>query len=154
MIFGDRTDQLRLVAPQAARFLEEHANCLEELPEGRFDLDESGDTFVNIVSFTTKKRTDAQFETHRVYADIHVPLRGEEVIEVIDAASVRDTTPYSEADDIAFQGNEAQGASQRLKPGTFLLVMPEDAHMPGVAAEEPAMLKKAIFKIKASDLIR
>lgn len=154
MIFGDRTDQLGLIAPAAARFLEEHANDLGSLKTGRYELDGADEAFVNIVVFTTKERDEAQFETHRIYADIHVPLQGEEIIEVKDAADLPDTTPYDEADDIAFQGNGALGAPCRLSPGAFLLVMPEDSHMPGVAADKPAPLKKAIFKIKASDLAR
>lgn len=40
------------------------------------------------------------------------------------------------------------GTDHVLKPGDMVVLFPEDAHMPCVAAEGPAQMKKAVFKIR------
>jgi beta-galactosidase beta subunit len=37
-----------------------------------------------------------------------------------------------------------------VSQGTFMLLMPEDGHMPGIAADAPALVKKAVVKIEAA----
>ena len=40
-----------------------------------------------------------------------------------------------------------------MTPGRWCLVMPEDAHMPGVSIDDaPAPVKKAVFKVRVEHL--
>lgn len=40
------------------------------------------------------------------------------------------------------------GALLEILKGSFYIVYPQDAHMPGLHVEEPMQFKKAVFKVK------
>ncbi|MBT7598814.1 MAG: DUF386 family protein, partial [Gemmatimonadetes bacterium] len=35
-----------------------------------------------------------------------------------------------------------------MQAGQFIVLWPQDAHMPGMAIDSPAPVKKAVFKVK------
>jgi biofilm protein TabA len=53
--------------------------------------------------------------------------------------------PYDEEKDILF--GKGTGEFVALRPGRFIVLFPQDAHMPGVSVSAPAPVRKAVVKI-------
>ncbi len=151
MIFSTDLNQMALVSPTAAAFIAEHD--FATLVCGRHDLGE-GD-FVNVMEYTTKLRQDACYEAHRNYVDIQVVIQGAEQIEVAPVDVLEVTSPYDTDGDCALYDGASVGERFLMTPGRWCLVMPEDAHMPGVSLNDaPAPVKKAVFKVRVDHLVR
>lgn len=148
MLFSTDMAQLAFVSRKAAAFAASHD--LAGLENGRHDLGD-GD-FVNVMEYTTKDRPAACYEAHRDYVDVQAVLRGAELIEVAPTGELEETQAYDEADDYALFSGAHAGERFLMRPGRFCLVMPEDAHMPGLAVDQPAPVKKAVFKIRVDHL--
>lgn len=101
--------------------------------------------FVNIVEYTTTNAEDRFWEAHKKYLDVHVMLRGEEQIDLnfIQNMGVKE---FVEKDDFLPMDGE-KNASVILRDGDFLICYPSDGHRTAVAVQEPAAIKKAIFKV-------
>ena len=119
---------------------------LSKLEMGRNTVD-GDNVYINRFNYTTMPEADAAWEGHKVYADIHVVLEGEERIGVTDAASLK-AGEYDEAGDfIPFEGPVDSWVTMR--PGDILVVFPEDVHMVKVQLNGPSEVKKAVFKVLA-----
>ena len=149
MLYGNRIDDLATICPKAKAFIDE--NDLASLAPGRYELGD--DDFVNIISTSTRMREDAQYESHLNYIDIQMPIKGFELVEVANVEGLKVTAAYSESDDFALHSNSHEDIQYLLEPGAFIVLMPEDAHMPTLAIEEPAPLKKAVFKIRVGSIL-
>ena len=143
----DSLDNARLYAPLGARI----AKALEYLvsanlaaaPVGRYDLD--GDSvFVLVQDYTTKTEGDGQWERHRRYIDLQVVVSGSERIGYAPVALLEEG-PYDADRDIAFL--TGRGSFVTLSAGQFMLLWPDDAHMPGIEAGQPAPVRKVVVKI-------
>lgn len=119
---------------------------LTKLEMGRNEVD-GDNVFINRFDYTTMPEEQAAWEGHKLYADIHVVLEGEERIGVTDAASLT-AGAYDEAGDfIPYEG--PVGAWVTMRPGDVLVVFPEDVHMVKVQLNGASRVKKAVFKVKA-----
>lgn len=100
---------------------------------------------INYSSYTTKKQDECFFESHIKYADIHLALKGGEKIgyAITDSLSVREVN--EENDCLILDGN---GVNIPLEVGTFMIMLPQDAHMVGICKEKPDECIKLIAKIK------
>jgi len=147
MLYGNRIADLAKICPKAKAFLDEHD--LASIKPGRYELGE-GD-FLNVIETSTRPREESQYESHVNYIDIQMPIKGYELCEVSLLEDAKVSVPYSEADDIAFHSNSHEDMQYLLEPGSFIVLMPEDAHMPTLAIDEPAPIKKAVFKIRVSN---
>lgn len=125
-----------------AKFLKE--NRLEELEPGKHAI-AGDDLFVNIQSAKGKTPEEAVMETHRVMADIQIPLSGAETYGYIPAEDLPEAD-YNEVKDITkFPGVAAQSLVT-CRPGMFAIFFPQDGHAPCIS-DQPE-IKKAIFKVK------
>lgn len=116
---------------------------LAKAAPGRHEID--GDRLFALVSdYTTKPASELRFERHRRYIDLQYVVSGVELIGWAPVASLR-ADPYDAGRDIAFL--DGQGSFVRMPAGQAMLLWPEDAHMPGVAAGEPAPVRKVVVKI-------
>ena len=106
---------------------------------------EGQNLFVNV--FETQTRSEAPWEAHRQYADIHFLLCGEEKIGVAPIETFLAAEPYDEAHDIVF-GTTACGDYLTMRSGEYLILMPDMAHAPAVAPGSPMMIKKCVMKVK------
>lgn len=107
---------------------------------------ENSDIYVNVSEYTTKQLEDSGWEAHKKYADLQVLLRGEEHIYVADLEKVS-IGAYREEKDFLECGTE-QGEAVKVDENTCVLLLPEDAHMPGVCIDRAPMdVKKAVCKI-------
>ena len=149
MLYSTNLADLWYVNRAVDAFVQEHD--LAELPCGRHELG-NGD-FVNVMEYTSKLREEACYESHEEYVDIQVVLRGAELIEAAPVEGLEVTSEYAEEGDFALYSGATEGEIYLMEPGRWCLVMPEDAHMPGVApANEPAPVKKAVFKVLVEHL--
>lgn len=118
---------------------------LRSFPPGIHEIDGKR-LFVNIVEYTTTKPEERFWEAHREYLDIHVMLEGEEQIDVAFIENMKQGDYVPEDDFLPLEGKKSGCVA--LRKGDFLVCYPQDAHRTGVAADQPSMVKKAIFKLK------
>ncbi|MPQ42666.1 YhcH/YjgK/YiaL family protein [Clostridium tarantellae] len=120
-------------------------NDLVNFETGCHEID--GDRiFVNIVEYETQNREDRFWEAHKKYIDLHLMLKGKEIIDMnfIDNLEIKDY--QEESDFLPLEGNES--AYVTLENNDFLVCYPEDAHRTAIKVDKKEKIKKAIFKIK------
>ena len=87
------------------------------------------------------------YEAHRKYADIQLCVVGNELIRCKPLTQVVETILYDEAKDAARYA-DCPGADMIIGDGYFLVVFPDDAHEPGLAAGgHCAQVKKVVMKV-------
>ena len=124
----------------------------DRTPAGRVSLDD--DRLHAVVDRYVPRPADkCVIEAHRRYIDVQVLLAGAEAIRVYDTARLTVTQAFDAARDVAlFDASPAKApvaAEVTLTPGRACVLLPEDAHMPGVAvpgAELPGVVK-VVFKV-------
>lgn len=115
---------------------------------GRYELDGER-VFANVSSYTTKPREGALLEAHRKYADLQAVISGEELIgwSTLDTLK-EESESFSTGGDIAFYSGETM-LDVVLPAGYFVLLLPEDAHMPCInTAKGTGDVTKIVVKIQ------
>jgi YhcH/YjgK/YiaL family protein len=126
---------------QALRYLRE--TDFSALAQGRYEID--GNRVVATLSeYDTKSRDASAWEAHRRYIDVQyvpagVELMGRTALEAITAG------PYDDGKDILF--GEGEGDFFPLHGDRFVILFPQDAHMPGVAAGTSQRVRKVVIKV-------
>lgn len=124
---------------------------LRQLPagiaDGRYELD--GDNlFALVQSYTTTPAAERKLEHHRVYADIQYVFGGEEIIEHAPLPGLPVETAYIEAKDYGLVRDPAERSSVILRPGTWAIFFPQDAHKPGCSLRGPSAVRKVVVKVR------
>ncbi len=120
----------------------------QNMEKGRYEL-EGTNLFATVDEYVPKKMADAQFEAHRVYADIQVVVSGAEQMGLAPYDATVITIPYDEEKDIMFMS--ATDAKDLIaRPSRFFLFFPSDAHRPSVRIDEndSSLVKKVVVKVK------
>lgn len=116
---------------------------LDALADGRHDL--AGDSlFALVQGYDTKPQSEGFWEAHRRYIDLQFIVRGVERIGYAPLHRMR-LESYDESRDLAVL--DGDGDFLTLTDGCFLLLWPEDVHMPGLQAAQSAPVRKIVFKI-------
>jgi biofilm protein TabA len=127
---------------------------------GRHEVD--GDSLFYIVqSYQSKPLSQGKWESHRKYLDVQyvvegverfgwAPLGRADLADVpgrapLGRADLTVTQPYDASKDAALYAGD--GDFITATPGTFLLLWPEDVHMPGIAVKDPAPVLKVVVKV-------
>ena len=113
-----------------------------KLDDGKYIL--SDDMYVNIQTYNTKD--DADFEAHRIYADIQYIISGLEKIGVTEYSSCTTSVEYDANADIEFLKGE--GSFIQMNKNDFMILYPEDAHKPSISINNSGMVRKAVVKVK------
>lgn len=144
----DRLDQsacysgLGPLVEAGLRFLRE--TDLAGLDIGRHAID--GDAVYAVVAeYRTAPKAQGQWEAHRRYLDIQCLAAGEETVGYAPLAGLKVVEPYNAGRDCLFL--QGKGEFLVLRPGMFVLFMPQDAHMPGLAAGSPGLVRKVVIKV-------
>jgi len=112
---------------------------------GRYDL--NGDTlFALVQQYQTKPLADGKWEAHRKYIDVQYVEKGIERIGWAPVGTLDVTEPYDEGRDIAFYNGS--GDFVTVRAGTFVILFPNDAHMPGITVDTPSPVKKVVVKVR------
>ncbi len=105
--------------------------------------------YLNLASYQTHDASSAAAEAHKAYVDVMVMLDGVETVYVQHAEQLKEITqPYNSDTDALLGKLSEQATAVILRPGDFLILFPQDAHMPGCHAHEPSSVKKVIGKIR------
>ena len=110
---------------------------LDGLESGHYDID-GDNVWLNCFDYDTIPESEAFYEAHEHYGDIHIMLEGPDTLTEFER------TP--ENDFIAYRG-EAEH-TLRLAPGSFLVVFPGDAHKIKMQVDGAEHVRKAVFKFK------
>jgi biofilm protein TabA len=117
--------------------------------EKRYEL-RGNDMFAQVASYQTQPFTALQFETHRKYIDIQAVLHGRERILIAPRSELVVDKAYDANKDVEFYLAAPGQTHLGLSPGTFVMLFPQDAHMPGVMlGDRPQTVKKLVMKINA-----
>lgn len=129
----------------ALKFLQE-GNILELLP-ARIELD--GDkVFAMIQHYDTKPKELGVWEAHRKYIDVQYVAEGRELMGYANLGHLLAGEYNAEKDFLTAQG---EGSYVLMKPGTFVILTPQDAHIPQVAVDVPQPVKKVVIKVAVAD---
>lgn len=118
-----------------------------DMAQGRYDLD--GDrVFANVQGYEPKEFNDEmQFEAHKKYIDVQAVLSGGERIDWAPLDTLKEESEqYSKGGDIAFYSGDGVIAVP-LKAGDFTILMPQDAHKPGIKLDGCEDVVKVVVKI-------
>ena len=96
-------------------------------------------------SQTTPRDPSRQFEAHRRFIDVHYVVCGTECMGYANLDDLEVTKPYQDADDYLLL--DGPGDFVNVHSGMFAIFMPQDAHMPGLAAGDPQPLRKIVIKV-------
>lgn len=89
------------------------------------------------------------FEAHRRYLDVHVVVKGTERLEIAETARLTQDATRSKPENDFYAFTDAEGDFQSvvLRPGSFLVVFPEDAHRCQGQVDGPCAVEKLVFKV-------
>ncbi len=118
---------------------------LGSLAPGRHSI-AGEEVFAMVSEYRTRPRAEGRWEAHRRCLDIQCLAAGEEVMGFAPLAGLKVAQDYDRARDCLFL--EGPGEFLTLRPGRFVLFMPQDAHMPGLAAAGPGRVKKIVVKAR------
>lgn len=121
---------------------------LTTLEDGRYEI-LGNQIYVNIQNYVSKEEVDAKFEAHKNYIDIQYIIDGEERIGVSDVDNFLPLSEYDSEKDIVFLKRNTSGMENfvNLRSREFVILNPQDAHMPSVAVNSPSNVKKAVVKV-------
>jgi YhcH/YjgK/YiaL family protein len=120
---------------------------LTALSVGRYPIDEER-VFALVSDYDTKPAAEGVWEAHRQHVDVQYVAAGEERIGCAPLEAMN-AGPYDAEKDVLF----AQGSGGdfvTLRPGRFVVLFPQDAHMSGMALDAPQRVKKIVVKVRLS----
>ena len=99
--------------------------------------------------FDTAPDSETFFESHKLYLDIHAVTKGEERMEIADPKTLTldEVKSKPEGDFYAYTEKSAEHQTLILKPGTFLVAFPDDAHRCKGQVDGVSQVEKVVFKI-------
>ena len=130
------------IPDEAIAFLE---NATPETENGKYPFGEN--CFINVMDAQTKAEL-ADMEAHDVYVDVQCLLSGEEKIYYTAKAPLTVTLVKEGKDCKMYAWETAESVTYKASEGIILI--PDEAHLPNRAVNEPMAIKKAVVKIKYS----
>lgn len=116
---------------------------IHTIPVGRHEVD--GDSIYALVQeYLNKPQAECKWEAHRRYIDLQYVTQGAEGIGFANIHHLQQGQYIPEKDFLPLAGDAEQII---LKNGYFMLLFPEDAHMPGMAIGKPELVRKIVLKI-------
>ena len=129
--------------------------ALQEIQKGAYlnwkngrHMVEGEAVYCNVISLTYAK--EGLWERHEKYLDIHISYEGNEEIRVADQREVDGWEPFNAESDSTTAAFSEKGIMFPMRKGSFLIVFPQDAHIPGLSSSAEDG-RKAIFKVRIRD---
>jgi YhcH/YjgK/YiaL family protein len=110
---------------------------------GRYEID-GGNIYAMVQQYDTKPKEAGTWEAHRRYIDLQFVIQGAEKIGYANLGHLTQGEYDTGRDFLPLHG---EGDFLTLKDGDFVILMPDDAHMPGIAIDTPLPVKKLVIKI-------
>jgi len=102
--------------------------------------------FVMLFDYTTIDPSEAVYEAHKKYVDIQLVLKGHEYIRCFPKNEAEVTQSYDEKGDVELF-KISDGLDLLLRPGNFVLYMPEEIHAPKIKTTDSSEITKVVLKI-------
>jgi len=116
---------------------------VDNIPAGKYEID--GPIMYGLVQeYNTKLKEQGFWEAHRRYIDLQYIVQGVEGIGYANINHLRQGEYDTNKDFLPLFGD---GDLVTLHSSCFILLLPEDAHMPGMAIGSPAPVRKLVVKI-------
>jgi len=125
----------------AMKFLYEHKNG--GLKEDKYII--SDDAYALVKRYDSKEIENCKYEAHKNYIDVQYVASGDEYIGWATKKSITVDTYIEEKDQYHLSGN---GELYPLHGGEFMILFPEDAHMPCIKNGKIMHIEKIILKIR------
>ncbi len=116
---------------------------VDTIPAGKYEIDSEA-MYVLVQEYNTKMKDQGAWEAHRRYIDLQYVVQGAEKIGYANMNHLQQGEYDASKDFLPLHGD---GDLFTLPSGSFVLLLPEDAHMPGIAIDSPAPVKKIVIKI-------
>lgn len=118
---------------------------LDNTPVGSYPICEG--VTANVQEYNTFPAEEGSFETHDAYFDIQYVISGKEQFGYCkrEGLVLKQDVPEN---DVKFYEEPALSGTVLLLPGEMIVVAPEDAHKPRVAADGPEFVRKVVVKVK------
>ena len=126
----------------ALSFLQE--NNFSQSAPGRYELDGAA-LYYLVQEYTPKPVAAGVPEAHRNYIDIQYVAQGEEFIGYADLSQMQAGEYLAEKD---FQQAQGKMDLVRVPAGSFMILYPNDAHMPGLTTGAEGPVRKVVVKVK------
>ncbi len=120
-------------------------NEAKEATIGKYEL--GNGIYANIQEYTTKARRETKYESHKKYIDVQFILQGKELIAVAPIEKMKICEEYNEEKDVMFFFPNDECKDFVLESGDFLILYPNDVHMPCVCVNEESYVRKVVVKI-------
>lgn len=122
-------------------------NDISKLPDGKHNIPGT-ELIADVQTYDSKPESECRFESHHEHFDIQFVAEGREYFCVFPAEKLAVTDSHPERDTYFHEKPENYG-SVLLSAGDFIIVSPEEAHMPKCAVNSPEKVRKAVIKVKA-----
>jgi YhcH/YjgK/YiaL family protein len=120
-----------------------HHIDVDSVPVGKQEID-GEKMYVLVQEYNTKPFEQGVWEAHRRYIDLQYVVQGAEGIGYANINHLGQGNYDPNKDFLPLHG---AGDLVTLRSGCFMILMPEDAHMPGIAIATPAPVRKIVIKI-------
>jgi len=120
---------------------------LSKIAPGRYEI-KGSNVYVLVQQYETKSREKGRWEAHRLYMDVQYVFQGVELCGYANLERLK-AGEYDEAKD--FLALTGEGDFFVLREGTFAILAPQDAHMPGIAVSGPQPVKKFVVKVRLTN---
>ena len=121
---------------------------LTKVPPGKYEIDGSN-VYALVQEYETKSKEKGRWESHRRYLDVQYVFKGVEQIGYANLEQLQ-AGEYDEAKD--FWALSGEGDFLVVRAGTFVILAPQDGHMPGIAVSSPQPVKKIVVKVRTPNL--
>ena len=116
---------------------------INTIPAGKYEIDDEA-MYALVQEYNTKLKEQGLWEAHRRYIDLQYVTQGAEGIGFANIHHLQQGQYVAEKDFLPLAGDAEQII---LRSGYFVLLFPEDAHMPGMAIGKPEHVRKIVLKI-------
>ena len=116
------------------------------LSDGKHEIPGSG-LAADIQTYTSKPESECRFESHHEHFDIQFVAEGREYFGVCPVEELKVTEAHPERDTYFYAEPESSGRVL-LNKGDFVIVAPEEAHMPKCSVNGPEKVRKVVIKIE------
>lgn len=119
-----------------------------------YELD-GKNVFAIVSEYDTKQALEGKWESHLKYYDIQFVAKGEEMMGYVNKDYMKILEEYNDENDFMLWQEKDKGTSIenidvnfiKFKENNFMILGPDDVHMPGLLINEPKKVKKVVVKV-------
>lgn len=100
-----------------------------------------------VSEYDTKVVNENGYEAHKKNIDIQYPLSGSEKVRCEPTRNLEITKEYDGDNDYVLFNGKTPGSDLTIGNGYFLVLFPDDGHIPQLCVDKPTKIKKLTLKI-------